>query len=88
MLRITLQPLWRIGLDDGQAKLPVPDEVQDAIRAYQGDISKQLGLIVNAAALESVNDVNAGMALVVIKFACGHSFFSGIGKAKNLVIKI
>lgn len=32
-------------------------EVQDAIRAYQGDISKQLGLIVNAAALESVNDV-------------------------------
>lgn len=32
-------------------------EVQDAIRAYEGDISKQLGLIVNAAALESVNDV-------------------------------
>lgn len=32
-------------------------EVQDAIRAYEGDISQQLGLIVNAAALESVNDV-------------------------------
>ena len=32
-------------------------EVQDAIRAYQGDISKQLGLIVNAAALEAVSDV-------------------------------
>lgn len=32
-------------------------EVQDAIRAYEGDISRQLGLIVNAAALESVNDV-------------------------------
>ena len=24
-------------------------EVQDAIRAYEGDISRQLGLIVNAA---------------------------------------
>ena len=32
-------------------------EVQDAIRAYQGDISKQLGLIVNATALEAVSDV-------------------------------
>lgn len=32
-------------------------EVQDAIRAYQGDISTQLGLIVNAAALEAVSDV-------------------------------
>lgn len=32
-------------------------QVQDAIRAYEGDISRQLGLIVNAAALESVNDV-------------------------------
>ena len=32
-------------------------EVQDAIRAYQGDISKQLGLIVNAAAVEAVSDV-------------------------------
>lgn len=32
-------------------------EVQDAIRTYQGDISKQLGLIVNAAALEAVSDV-------------------------------
>ena len=32
-------------------------EVQDAIRAYQGDISKQLGLIVNAAALEAISDV-------------------------------
>tara|TARA_R110000868_G_scaffold179574_1_gene419705 strand:+ start:20385 stop:20843 length:459 start_codon:yes stop_codon:yes gene_type:complete len=32
-------------------------EVQDAIRAYQGDISKQLGLIVDAAALEAVSDV-------------------------------
>ena len=32
-------------------------EVQDAIRAYQGDISKQIGLIVNAAALEAVSDV-------------------------------
>ena len=32
-------------------------EVQDAIRAYEGDISRQLGLIVDAAALESVNDV-------------------------------
>jgi len=32
-------------------------EVQDAIRSYQGDISKQLGLIVNAAALEAVSDV-------------------------------
>lgn len=32
-------------------------EVQDAIRAYQGDISKQLGLIVNAAAIEAVSDV-------------------------------
>ena len=32
-------------------------EVQDAIRAYQGDISKQLGLIVNAAALEAVSDI-------------------------------
>ena len=32
-------------------------EVQDAIRAYKGDISKQLGLIVNAAALEAVSDV-------------------------------
>lgn len=32
-------------------------EVQDAIRAYEEDISRQLGLIVNAAALESVNDV-------------------------------
>lgn len=32
-------------------------EVQDAIRAYKGDISKQLGLIVNATALEAVSDV-------------------------------
>lgn len=32
-------------------------EVQDAIRTYQGDISKQLGLIVNSAALEAVSDV-------------------------------
>ena len=32
-------------------------EVQDAIRAYQGDISKQLGLIVDAAALEAVTNV-------------------------------
>lgn len=32
-------------------------EVQEAIRAYQGDISRQLGLIVNAAAIEAVNDV-------------------------------
>lgn len=32
-------------------------EVQDAIRSYQGDISKQLGLIVNTAALEAVSDV-------------------------------
>lgn len=32
-------------------------EVQDAIRAYQGDISRQLGLIVNAAAIEAVTDV-------------------------------
>lgn len=32
-------------------------EVQDAIRAYQGDISRQLGLIVNAAAIEAVSDV-------------------------------
>lgn len=32
-------------------------EVQDAIRAYQGNISKQLGLIVNAAALEAVSDI-------------------------------
>ena len=32
-------------------------DVQDAIRAYKGDISKQLGLIVNAAALEAVSDV-------------------------------
>lgn len=32
-------------------------EVQDAIRAYQGDISKQIGLVVNAAALEAVSDV-------------------------------
>jgi len=33
------------------------NEVQDAIRAYQGDISKQLGLIVDAAALEAVTNV-------------------------------
>jgi hypothetical protein len=32
-------------------------DVQDAIRAYQGDISKQLGLIVDAAALEAVTNV-------------------------------
>ena len=32
-------------------------EVQDAIRSFDGDISRQLNLIVNAAALESVNDV-------------------------------
>jgi hypothetical protein len=32
-------------------------EVQEAIRAYQGDISRQLGLIVNAAAIEAVSDV-------------------------------
>lgn len=32
-------------------------EVQDAIRAYQGDISKQLGLIVDAAAIEAVTNV-------------------------------
>lgn len=32
-------------------------EVQDAIRSYEGDISRQLGLIVNAAALEATNDV-------------------------------
>ena len=32
-------------------------EVQDAIRSFDGDISRQLNLIVNAAALEAVNDV-------------------------------
>lgn len=32
-------------------------EVQETIRTYQGDISRQLGLIVNAAAIEAVNDV-------------------------------
>lgn len=32
-------------------------EVQDSIRAYQGDISKQLELIINAAAIEAVSDV-------------------------------
>ena len=32
-------------------------EVQDAIRSFDGDISRQLNLIVNAAALESINDV-------------------------------
>jgi hypothetical protein len=32
-------------------------EVQDAIRSFDGDISRQLNLIVNAAALESVNDI-------------------------------
>ncbi len=32
-------------------------EVQDAIRAYKGDISKQLGLIINAAAKEALVDV-------------------------------
>ena len=32
-------------------------EVQEAIRAYQGDISRQLGLIVNAAAIKAVSDV-------------------------------
>lgn len=32
-------------------------EVQDAIRAYQGDISKQLDLIVTAAATEAVGNV-------------------------------
>lgn len=32
-------------------------EVQDAIRAYKGDISKQLGSIINAAAKEALTDV-------------------------------
>lgn len=32
-------------------------EVQDAIRAYKGDISKQLGSIINAAAKEALVDV-------------------------------
>lgn len=32
-------------------------EVQEAIRAYQGDISRQLGLIVNAAANAAMSDV-------------------------------
>ena len=37
-------------------------EVQDAIRAYQGDISKQLGIIVDAAALEAVTTLLAVFA--------------------------
>lgn len=39
-------------------------EVQDAIKAYEGDISRQLGLIVNAAAIESVSDIKKMMATV------------------------
>lgn len=39
-------------------------EVQDAIRAYEGDITRQLGTIVNAAALESIKDVKKMMAEV------------------------